>query len=431
MIATMINSLQRTNSTIDKQNILKDYAGLIGIQEILKYTYNPFFNYGISKKHLELYGIPPVENRTLIESERQVLIDLLFNGLSGALAVQRVINCMVTYGGLVGHIVSKDLRCGVSATTINKVCPKLIPTFEVQLAKEVPKEKWKFPAHMQVKYDGVRLVTHKSSEEVKFYTRNGKQVNLPLIAKQFSDSNLPLGYYDGEIVLDNGRSVNRTSVSGMINSAMHGGRINERALSYYLFDYLTTEEFSNRKSNRTEQQRYAALYSFLYKSDFDKPNGLPSVLPADTQQVNSAMEVDKYYADLVSRGFEGVILKPLLGLYTFKRNPNWIKLKETKSADLHCLGAKEGTGKYADMIGALDFRGIVEGKEVLVSVGTGLSDADRARSFDYYDGKCFEVLYNCVIPSKDGGKVYTLFLPRLHVERFDKEADTHATANEI
>lgn len=416
MIVSMIEKLQETSSTTAKIDVLRDYCILQGIRDILYYTYNPFYNYGISKKRLEEIGIPPIRDRCLNKEETAILTNLIRGKLTGGNAIDVVVSAMAEYGGLIGRIITKDLRCGISATSINKVCPKLIPKFEVQLAKEVPESKWKFPAHMQIKYDGVRLLAFVDSAGTAFRTRNGKGVKLPFLANLFSG--LPEGVYDGEIVIAEGKLENRTSISGMINSAMHGGRIDESNLVFYCFDYLSKESFSSCYCLVAEQSRFEAAKQIIES----EPAVYPNIQLAETVTVNNARDVNMHYARMLTEGYEGVILKPLKGKYEFKRSANWIKLKETKSADLLCIGIEEGTGKYDGQIGALVLSGIVDGKQIEVSAGSGLDDRDRSRPASYFTGKTIEVLYNSVIPRRGRDSMFTLFLPRYRRVRFDKEA---------
>ena len=62
--------------------------------------------------------------------------------------------------------------------------------------------------------------------------------------------------------------------------------------------------------------------------------------------------------------------------------------------------------------------GIVDGKNISVSVGSGLSDHDRGKPLTDFIDKQIEVKYNSIIPSV--GEEYTLYLPRYVRIREDK-----------
>ena len=93
----------------------------------------------------------------------------------------------------------------------------------------------------------------------------------------------------------------------------------------------------------------------------------------------------------VKEGFEGAMLKHRDHLYQpGKRTNDIIKIKPRLTADLLCVGTKEGIGKYEGMIGALLLRDKA-GREVWA--GSGLSDADRNHMECYYIGTVYEIEY--------------------------------------
>jgi len=126
-------------------------------------------------------------------------------------------------------------------------------------------------------------------------------------------------------------------------------------------------------------------------------------------------EVNAKYRDLLSRGYEGLIVRYLGDQYTWdtssKRSGLMIKKKATNEIELTCVGTTEGTGKYEGMIGALICHGYIDDKWVQVKLGSGLSDHDREQPPEFYIGLTVEVLYNDVVRAKDATH-YSLFLPR-------------------
>ena len=98
-----------------------------------------------------------------------------------------------------------------------------------------------------------------------------------------------------------------------------------------------------------------------------------------------------------------------------------VKIKAVLDADLLCVDVEEGSGKYRGKVGAL----VLETScgRLRVKVGTGLSDLDRAKPFDYYVGKVIEIQYNEFIKSKVKSTA-SLFLPRFIEMREDKNTVT-------
>ncbi len=274
--------------------------------------------------------------------------------------------------------------------------------------KDVLLDKLKFPLWAQLKYDGVRLITIIENGKVSFTTFNNNIVPLPHLENKVKVLNNII--LDGEIVLHSGVKIYRTTVSGMINSAMHGGQINESILNYILFDTMSIKDFNKKSCNEPYKQRYEKVIEIAIRT---------RLITARNTTVYSIKEVEKLTEHMYKDGYEGLILKPPMHMYKFGRSNDWAKIKEVKTTDLKCISVKEGTGKYECMIGALLCEGLVEGKNVKVFVGSGLSDAQRALPLNTYLGKTIEVKYNTVTQDSNTSQ-WSLFLPRFVCIRFDK-----------
>jgi len=75
------------------------------------------------------------------------------------------------------RILIKDLRCGVSEKTVNKVVPGTVPVFTCSLAHDSAKHEKKMTGKKQIeiKLDGVRVITIIQGNKVEMFSRNGKQ----------------------------------------------------------------------------------------------------------------------------------------------------------------------------------------------------------------------------------------------------------------
>jgi DNA ligase-1 len=219
---------------------------------------------------------------------------------------------------------------------------------------------------------------------------------------------------DTEVTLVEGTTEDRTKVSGMINSARSGTKINEDILVFNAFDLLSLYEFESCSCASPYCDRLINLRSLLGVL----PNTAPIKL-AETYIIRTPEKVQELYADMISKNQEGLILKSPSHFYSFKRSPDWAKLKEVKTADLLCVDFEFGEGKYDGMIGALVCEGLVEGKKILVRVGSGLTDADRLAHPSDYLAHTIELKYNSVIQDSRT-KQWSLFLPRFVQVRFDK-----------
>lgn len=406
----LLRALMSTASTIAKQEMLIDITELEA--KVFVYAYSPYSIYHMRFKDeeidLELLGEPTTQMFELLN-------DIIDREVTGYAAVLRVETFAVQHGDLIKLIVNRNLRCGVSATLFNKVKPGTIKQFKVQLAKEIPITEVDFPVIAQIKYDGVRLITISRDSQVTFFTRNGKEVNLPILREQLESLPYTGWILDGEIVIGEGKQADRTSVSGMINSAIHGGIVQEELLEYFIFDGMPLDEWDDAKCKEDYAHRckYVAAFMGLIA------NTGAYMKEALTVEVEDAENAMYFYEAVMKMGYEGLILKSLSHKYTFKRSKDWVKVKDIKTADLQCKLAIEGNGKYAGMLGALLCTGEVEGREVSVKVGSGLTDADRELEFETYVGKTIEIKYNSIIQDSNTGK-YSLFLPRFIRIRYDK-----------
>jgi len=282
-------------------------------------------------------------------------------------------------------------------------------------AKEVPLDKLEVAMSKelyiaQLKYDGVRLILTVTNGNPMFRTYAGSIVPLPKLEAQVRASKIDNIMADSEITIQGGRVGTRPIVSGMINSAMHGGRINESLLSVNLFDSMYIGDFVTQRCTQPYDERYINTIMFSVQTGFPAAANMP---------VRNTKEVTELSEQLYNDGYEGLILKPRTHLYTFTRSPKWVKIKETKTADLYCTGTTEGTGKYEGMIGALELEGIVEGKAVTVKAGSGMNDNQRAATPYFYLHRTIEVKYNSVIQDQRTGE-WSLFLPRFNGVRIDK-----------
>jgi len=415
---TILNTLRATTSTLEKQEVLANLDEYDKKMFQAAYSQDKTYWLKFSDAEIDLAKV-----KAFCPEDAYVLSLLSSRELTGMAARSKVKNHCRGYGDLVKLICNKDLQCGVTATSVNKAWPNLINIFKVQLAKGVHVSLVKYPVVGQLKYDGVRVVITFDGEDVLFRTRNGKALHLPLLAGKVLDAcKYQLGMHDSatgimldtEITLIGGTCEDRPKVAGMLNSAQHKASILESSLVVNIFDAMSLAEFNAGKCGDTYVDRLELARSVVRK--------LPSkhFKLAKCTVLRGPEEANKLFESYLAEGQEGVILKSLDHLYTFKRSKDWVKLKAIKTADLKCVGVDDGTGKYQGQVGALVCVGVVEGKAINVKVGTGLTDLERAIQFKDYLDKVVEVRYNSVIQDSVTGD-WSLFLPRLAAIRWDKD----------
>lgn len=407
----IIHLLRIHSSTIDKQNVLSEYTTPIE-ERMFQWAYNPTKTYGLHYDTVNWGKLgSPNEDMFIL------LNKLASRELSGNNAREAVHQFAEANGDLIKLICNKDLDCGVSAITLNKVFGEgFIPSFNIQLAKEEDIDKLKFPLYAQLKYNGARVITLIENGVVTFKSRGGHEFSFPDLANELKC--MPDCMLDGELTIGDSRNEDHTKVSGMVNSAIKGTPIKDDRLVYNIFDVMALHEFNSQKCNIPYNQRLKKVAELIMQLNGTLEPVNQTVVLAITTVVESKTYLSLIYEALLLKGYEGLILKGIDSLYTFKKNKTWIKMKAEETADLLCIDYVEGKNKYEGMIGSLTCRGTVEGKVVQVDV-SGLTDLERSKSPNYYIGKIIEIKYNKVIANKNSS-LHSLFLPRFVCVREDK-----------
>jgi len=173
---------------------------------------------------------------------------------------------------------------------------------------------------------------------------------------------------DGEIMSSNFQDlmtqVNRQSDVDAGDAVLH------------VFDILPLDEFLAGKSLLKQAERSVVVESYNKSYLFKHIRFLSSeVVDLDTDAGRARYkEINK---QAIEGGYEGIMLKDPESFYECKRSSSWLKLKPFITLDLKVIKLEEGEGKYKGTLGALVCSGVEDGKEILVSVGSGLTDETR------------------------------------------------------
>ena len=127
----------------------------------------------------------------------------------------------------------------------------------------------------------------------------------------------------------------------------------------------------------------------------------------------------KQFADYnkmcIDRGFEGIMVKPVNGIYECKRSTLWLKVKPFIEVSLTVKATEEGTGRNVGKLGALIVEGKDSGKFIKTNVGSGLSDTDREVYWKYMNkvvGQIVEVRADAITQNQDAKDEWSLRFPR-------------------
>jgi len=309
------------------------------------------------------------------------------------------------------RILIKDLRCGVTHKTINKHSTMKVPVFECMLADDSKKHEKKMTGEVYVepKLDGVRVITicDVDKDEVKMFSRNGKELaNFPKIVEQFDsmlDQMSESMVFDGEIMSDDFQTLMREI------HRKGGAKTNDAVLN--LFDCMPLEYFKEGSYPYALNTRKELLQSFTYGPNISIVEFVVMNLDDDDGQKQFA----DYNRLCIDKGFEGIMVKPITGIYECKRSSLWLKVKPFIEVSLKVVDTEEGTGRNAGKLGALVVEGTDMDKFIKTNVGSGLTDADRDtfwKAKAKLIGQIVEVRADAITQNQDTDNEWSLRFPR-------------------
>lgn len=360
----IFESLASVSSRNEKLDILTKNESDI-LKQVLLYAYDPFKRFNISSKLNGMMGKGSASIESLGDQVFSLLDKLSTRELSGNSAVAAVSvfaeSLDTANFDLLRNIIKKDLRCGVSDSTINKVFKNLVPGFDVQLAAApIRISKMQYPALATPKLDGMRCVAIYDGETVEFLSRSGKEIRtLGHIEAEVKKLLKVPGVLDCEAMSD---SFNDTM------SSINRKTAKDTSAKLHVFDYMSYEDFSKGECNVKQSERLVQLSALFDYDTYQFIEVVPDFV------VKNEEEAYQKYNEFRAQGHEGAIIKNMSAPYLFKRNDGWVKIKPSETEDFPIIGFEEGTGKYEGMLGAL----ILDlGNDVTTNVGTGFSDEQR------------------------------------------------------
>jgi hypothetical protein len=156
----ILDSLASDNSRLAKEAILKTNKDNKELQRVFKLALDPLISYYIRK--IPVYKANG--NKKLSWAMDQLENQFATRNVTGNAAIELLTNVLESLNeadaSVIQRIIGKDLRCGVSEATANKIWPSLISSYPVMLASGFDQklvDKITFPAYCQLKLDGMRF----------------------------------------------------------------------------------------------------------------------------------------------------------------------------------------------------------------------------------------------------------------------------------
>ena len=429
----VIQRLAADNSRLAKEQILIDAAeeGLTEFFDGVRMALDKLYTFGVKqvpeKTEEGGQGLSWDNFRQLAEALYRR--ELTGHAARDAIKLAMDVATREQWNGFFRLILQKDLRCGVSEKTVNKVLKKFkdiqpVPVFECMLAQDSANHQAKMTGKkiVQAKLDGVRCLTVIDYENrtVTQYSRNGivfENFNhITEYLSRFIDEFGRSMVIDGEVV--------STNFQALMRQARRKEDVNASDARLAVFDVIPLVEFKQGRSTLGQRRRLNFLKNF---ENIFADSGFIDIVPwreFDLDVLTDEIEYQDYVRELVDQGFEGAMIKDVDAAYVCKRDSAWMKSKPFIEVSLTITGYEEGTGRNEGRLGALICEGEDDGKTISVNCGSGFSDSDRDELWSGRDslvGQVVEVRADAVTQNQDGS--YSLRFPRFKTFRGFKRGE--------
>jgi len=393
------------------------------LREVIRLALDPFTQF--YQRKIPTYTKD--KHTTTLHNALGALYDLSSRSVTGHAAIEYLRMLLSSLSEddakVIERIIQKDLKCGVQVSTANAVWTGLVSEYPVMLCSPFEQklvDKINFPAYAQMKMDGMRFNAIVRDGKCEFRSRNGKEI---LLLGNLEQEFIALAgsvdcVFDGEllVMLDGDyQFADRQTGNGILNKANKGTISEEEAAMVHasVWDLIPYVYFADGKCPTPYSKRFSTLEAIISKQK-SKNKKIWTVTSTIVETLEQAQEI---FQDYLSKGYEGIILKDGSGVWEDKRAKHQIKFKGELECDLKIVAIEEGTGKYAGMLGSL----ICESADgvVKVSVGSGLTDAQRKSYGQEIVDKIVAIKYNSRIKNKLGEE--SLFLPIFVEIRDDKD----------
>lgn len=359
----VLNELVKISSTNEKEKYLQLNKDALNLMEFLRYMIDIRIKFWFSN-----FEVDHDCNSEITDDEAWIIFKDLadrlnkreITGSEGINAIQELFSKLSKSQSFwLSLCLKKDSsQLGIGRKLVNKVWKDLVLDFKVSLAEsedEIDKFQFGEKASLELKLNGVRTIVIVRNGKVEdIYGRSGLPIEnfrflIDDIEKISQNKSFML---DGEVHVDNcledtmslfGFDMSKTEVdfigkNGKVSSS--GKKYFERREEIYalrskarysVFDYLEICEWDSQVCKTTYQNRRAKLISLLEQNS----NGVLEMPPYhEVEDYDDALEIIEPW---IGEGLEGGILKVYDHLYSFKRDRNWIKIKEEVEEDVQIL----------------------------------------------------------------------------------------------
>ena len=289
---------------------------------------------------------------------------------------------------------------------------------------QIMKKKMIGKKQIEIKLDGVRVLTIIRQNKVEMFSRNGKQFhNFGHIISEIENAlkEDPASYdlvLDGEVMSANFQDL-------MKQVHRKDGKETKDAV-LHLFDLCPLENFQKGRWNVSQRKRSLLVKEWVAKHSML----LKHIQTLEWENVDlDTIEGQKRFVELnksaVEGGYEGVMIKDPDAIYECKRTHSWLKAKPFIEVTLKVVSVEEGTGRNKGRLGAILVEGEDDGYKYSLSCGSGFSDIQREEYWskrNHLVGQLVEIRADAKTKSKDA-VAFSLRFPRFKCFRGFKDGE--------
>ena len=379
-LTEMIHTLQSMRGTIEKTEFIKANADNDDFRSFLYYALNPLLTYKVSEQTLSRPGgYDPAITLTTTNifevcetlSKRKAVDDATLYQVRSFLSMVPDWDERELYIKLL----AKTVRLGVTAKTVNKIIPGLIPEWEVQQAYPIDK----YPIadgtwfSLTQKLNGVRATYYKG----QLIARSGVPfTGLEHITSEFAWDTTDAMVLDGELTLADKGTLSDNEAFRVATGIINSDSVDKTRICYTVFDIVPTVEFESGESKCGYRTRRPGLEAIKMTLREGSPVRILPMLYSGTDQ----SKIPELLDQMVREDKEGLMVN-LDVPYKRKRHNGILKVKRFYTMDLPIVACEEGSGRLAGVLGAF----VLNYKGNEVRVGSGFTDEQRVLYWEHRD----------------------------------------------
>lgn len=399
-----VYTLQSLNGVNLKQEFIKAHSNDDWFKKFLYYALNPVLTYNVSEKTLRKFvGTPPAD-----EKAKLVFFGDIFECCEYLSRLRGVDDATLRQVQLLLYrsepdarelfvkLLAKTLRLGVTAKTVNKIIPHLIPEWEVQQAYPIDKypvangtEFW-----LTQKLNGVRATLYNG----QLIARSGVPFKgLDHILKELRWADCAHIALDGELTLADTHGLRDNEAFREATGILNSDDEHKTGICFTIFDAIPYADFDSANPKVSYSHRRTILNEV---EETVSNSECVRVLPV-LYHGKDLRKIDELLEQMIREDKEGLMLNTDVP-YKRTRHKGILKIKRFYTMDLPITGVEEGSGRLTGRLGAfvLDYKGNE------VKVGSGFTDEQRRGYWDMRNsliGQLCEVKYKEISYDKNTG----------------------------